>query len=241
MLPRPAYRHALELGCSVGVLTEALAARCDHVTATDIAQAALCETDGRLRAAGRRQHVTLQRTSIDCAWPADDFDLVMLSEVAYYLSAKTLRQVMDREVPNLMPGTTLLAAHWRHPVSDTPSTATEPTTSSARRPRCTKPPTIETATSSSTCLRTRHRSRWPSARAYPEPTHKPTNPVCRPRTTPFATLSTRPLENKRRALTATSAPVPAHRPRSADHPARSRHRHYRSAHRPLCRRPRTRR
>jgi cyclopropane fatty-acyl-phospholipid synthase-like methyltransferase len=120
MLPRPTYRHALELGCSVGVRTEALAARCDHVTATDIAQAALDEADTRLRAAGRRQHVTLQRTSIDCAWPADDFDLVVLSEVAYYLSANTLRQVMDREVPKLMPGATLLAAHWRHPVSAYP-------------------------------------------------------------------------------------------------------------------------
>jgi methylase of polypeptide subunit release factors len=43
----------------VGVLTVALAASCDHVTATDIAQAALDETDARLRAAARRQRVTL--------------------------------------------------------------------------------------------------------------------------------------------------------------------------------------
>ena len=120
MLPQPAYRHALELGCSVGVLTEALAAVCGHVTATDIAQAALRETDARLRATGRRGHVTLQRASIDCAWPAGDFDLVVLSEVAYYLSETTLRRVLDTEVPKLMPGTTLLAAHWRHPVSDYP-------------------------------------------------------------------------------------------------------------------------
>jgi hypothetical protein len=104
----------------VGVLTAALAASCDHVTATDIAQAALDETDARLRAAGRRQRVALQRTSIDCGWPADDFDLVVLSEVAYYLCENTLRQVMDSEVPKLMPGTTLLAAHWRHPVSGYP-------------------------------------------------------------------------------------------------------------------------
>jgi cyclopropane fatty-acyl-phospholipid synthase-like methyltransferase len=120
MLPQPTYRHALELGCSVGVLTEALAARCDHVTATDVARAALRETDARLRAAGRRQHVTLQRTSIDCAWPADDFDLIVLSEVAYYLSENTLRRVMDGEVAKLVPGTTVLAAHWRHPVSGYP-------------------------------------------------------------------------------------------------------------------------
>ena len=120
MLPQPTYRHALELGCSVGVLTEALAARCDHVMATDIAVAALYETDARLCAAGRRGRVTLQRTSIDCAWPAGEFDLVVLSEVAYYLSENTLRGVLEREVPKLMPRTTVLAAHWRHPVSDYP-------------------------------------------------------------------------------------------------------------------------
>ena len=120
MLPRPTYRHALELGCSVGVLTEALAARCEHVTATDIAAAALCETDGRLRAAGRRAQVTLLHTSIDSAWPADDFDLVVLSEVGYYLTENALRRVMETEVPRLKPGATLLAAHWRHPVRDYP-------------------------------------------------------------------------------------------------------------------------
>jgi hypothetical protein len=106
-------------------------------------QAALCETDARLRAAGRRRDVTLQRTSIDCAWPADDFDLVVLSEVAYYLSESTLRRVLDSEVPKLMPGTTLLAAHWRHPVSDYRSMATQPTTSSARHRHCAKRPTAQ--------------------------------------------------------------------------------------------------
>jgi hypothetical protein len=41
-----------------------------------------------------------------------------------------MRQTMDREVPKLMPGATLLVAHWRHPVSAYPSPPTEPTTSS---------------------------------------------------------------------------------------------------------------
>jgi hypothetical protein len=175
MLPQPTYRHALELGCSVGVLTEALAARCDHVTAT---------------------HVTLECTSIDCAWPADDFDLVVLSEVAYayYLSENTLRRVLECEVPKLMPGTTLLAAHCAIRSAATRSMATQPMTSSARRRHCTKRPTIETATSSSTSLRTRHRLRWPRTRAYPEPTHKPTDPTCAvPARRRLRRLSTQPF------------------------------------------------
>jgi hypothetical protein len=105
----------------VGILTEAPAANCGNVTATDIGQAALDETDARLSAAGRRQHVRLQRTSIDCAWPADDFDLVVLSELAYYLSKNTLRRVLDSEVSQLMPGTTVLAAHWPNKGKPRPS------------------------------------------------------------------------------------------------------------------------
>jgi ubiquinone/menaquinone biosynthesis C-methylase UbiE len=38
---------ALEVGCSIGVLTEKLAARCDRLTATDISQAALDQAKRR--------------------------------------------------------------------------------------------------------------------------------------------------------------------------------------------------
>ena len=37
LLPYRRYRHAFEPGCSVGVLTEQLASRCDRVTSTDVA------------------------------------------------------------------------------------------------------------------------------------------------------------------------------------------------------------
>ena len=55
MLPHPSYRHAFELGCSVGVLTEPLAARCDHVTSTDIAEAALAGPPSGWNALGVRR------------------------------------------------------------------------------------------------------------------------------------------------------------------------------------------
>ena len=48
MLPKPRYRSAFEPGCSVGVLTELLAARCDALLATDVAQAALDTARTRL-------------------------------------------------------------------------------------------------------------------------------------------------------------------------------------------------
>jgi hypothetical protein len=120
LLPNARYRHAFEPGCSVGVLTEQLAGRCDHVTATDVAVAALDVNHHRLVDAGCRDRVTLVRASLDEPWPATGCDLVVLSEVCYYLDPAVLRAALDREVPRLAPGATVLAAHWRHPVADYP-------------------------------------------------------------------------------------------------------------------------
>ncbi|MCW2655631.1 MAG: SAM-dependent methlyltransferase [Mycobacterium sp.] len=122
MLPYRRYRHAFEPGCSVGVLTELLTQRCDRVTATDVAQAALDGACRRLRAGGRREQATLLRRSLDEPWPPGPFDLVVLSEVGYYLQPDALRAVLDREIPQLVAGATVVAAHWRHRVDDYPMT-----------------------------------------------------------------------------------------------------------------------
>jgi SAM-dependent methyltransferase len=122
MLPHQRYHHAYEPGCSVGVLTELLASRCDRVTATDVSATALEAAAERLTRGALSDRVTLERRSLDSDWPTDEFDLVVLSEVAYYLDAESLRAVLDRECPRLATGATLIAAHWRHPVEDYPLT-----------------------------------------------------------------------------------------------------------------------
>jgi SAM-dependent methyltransferase len=120
VLPQLRYRHAFEPGCSIGTLTELLTQRCDHVTAVDVAAAALDSAGARLVAAGCRDRVTLERRGLDEPWPTGPFDLVVLSEVAYYLDGPLLAEVLRRECPRLAPGATVLAAHWRHPVQDYP-------------------------------------------------------------------------------------------------------------------------
>jgi hypothetical protein len=122
LLPHPRYRHAFEPGCSVGVLTELLAGRCDRVTATDLVPAALDAAGGRLRRSGREEAVTFLQRSLDNDWPSTDFDLIVLSEVGYYLHASVLRATLDREVPRLTSPSTVVAAHWRHVVDDYPMT-----------------------------------------------------------------------------------------------------------------------
>jgi 2-polyprenyl-3-methyl-5-hydroxy-6-metoxy-1,4-benzoquinol methylase len=122
LLPNRRYRHAFEPGCSIGTLTGPLALRCDHVTAVDVADAALRSADARLREAGCRDRVTLARLSMDATWPSGPFDLVVLSEVAYYLEAAALARVLRRECARLQPEANIVAAHWRHAVPDYPLT-----------------------------------------------------------------------------------------------------------------------
>lgn len=122
LLPSPRYLHAFEPGCSVGVLTDALAGRCDHVTAGDVAARALDAADHRLSASGRRDRVTLLKSSIDAQWPPGPFDLVVLSEICYYLEPAQLREVLDNGRSCLAEGAHVVAAHWRHFVSDYPMT-----------------------------------------------------------------------------------------------------------------------
>ena len=125
MLPHRSYRHAFEPGCSIGVLTEKLCRRCAHVTAVDVAEAALRGADDRLRDAGCRSQVTLARSSLDVPWPPGPFDLVVLSEVAYYLERTTLIEVLARECPRLPSEAVIVAAHWRHAVDEYPLTGDE--------------------------------------------------------------------------------------------------------------------
>ena len=83
-LPRRHYGSVFEPGCSIGVLTEMLATRCDRLLATDVVPAALDRARSRLAAL---RHVTLEQRAIPEEWPEAIFDLIVLSEIAYYFDA----------------------------------------------------------------------------------------------------------------------------------------------------------
>ncbi len=109
-LPRRRYRHAFEPGCSVGVLTERLAARCDAVLATDLMEPAVVEA--RRRNAGHGG-VTVEVRTLPAQWPDATFDLLVLSEFAYYFDAETLRGLLRTAAASLEDGATIVAVHWR--------------------------------------------------------------------------------------------------------------------------------
>jgi SAM-dependent methyltransferase len=116
-LPRPRYAHALEAGCSIGVLTAELALRCDRLLAVDGSADAIRQTSARTE---HLPQVTVEQRRLPDEWPAGTFDLVVLSEIGYYFAVHDLASVIDASVAALSPGGTLLAAHWRHPVTDYP-------------------------------------------------------------------------------------------------------------------------
>ena len=118
-LPRPRYRRALELGCSIGVLTQALAGRCDEILGVDVADAPLRRARERLSG---RSDIAFSQYALPHEWPEGRFDLIVMSEVGYYWDAPDLDAAITQILASLTPDGVLVACHWRHPVADYPRT-----------------------------------------------------------------------------------------------------------------------
>lgn len=103
------YARALEIGCSIGVLTERLAAECDDLLAIDVAEAALEQARARCT---RRPHVRFERRAVPAETPTGPFDLVVVSEVGYYLGRPDLRRLRDQLARGLDAEGRLLLVHW---------------------------------------------------------------------------------------------------------------------------------
>lgn len=116
-LPRARYRSAVELGCSIGLVTQLLVERCDAVLAVDIAEVPLAAARRRL---GERANARFERLALPGEWPAGTFDLVVLSEVGYYWDVDDLALAIGRIERALAPDGHLVVCHWRHPVPEYP-------------------------------------------------------------------------------------------------------------------------
>lgn len=125
-LPQAQYRRAFEIGCSIGVLTEKLAARCAELLAVDVAEAALAVARQRCAAL---PHVTVQRLQFPREQPADGapFELIVVSEVGYYWSREELAQARDWMSTHLAPSGTLLLVHYTPTATDYPLTGDDST------------------------------------------------------------------------------------------------------------------
>jgi len=120
LLPRERYRRAFEPGCANGELSAQLAARCDSLLATDLNETAVRLASERVAAL---PHVRVERGSVPDDWPAGRFDLIVISELAYYLSSPELDRLAECIKATLTPDGTLLACHWRRPFDAAPQSA----------------------------------------------------------------------------------------------------------------------
>lgn len=111
-LTKARYTNVFEPGCSIGVLSELLAPRCDRILAADISAKALAIASSR----GLPDNIQLELRSVPEDWPEETFDLILLSEVCYYLDEESFRQVIDRSGNSLEEGGQLLVVNWRQPV-----------------------------------------------------------------------------------------------------------------------------
>jgi SAM-dependent methyltransferase len=118
-LPRARYGAAFEVGCSIGVLTAQLAPRCAQLLAIDVNDCALDQARARC---ARFAHLRFERRQLPAEFPARDFDLILLSEVGYYLAYADLLALRAQCVNRLRPGGHLLLVHWTPPVPDYPLT-----------------------------------------------------------------------------------------------------------------------
>jgi SAM-dependent methyltransferase len=112
------YANGLEIGCSIGVLTQRLARITDDLLAIDVATAALDRAKAR-----NLPNVAFERREAPEEFPDGAYDLVVISEVMYYLDAPAFDATCDA-IERTLDGT-LLAVHWRPEAPRYPFTGDE--------------------------------------------------------------------------------------------------------------------
>ena len=119
VLPRPRYGTVVEAGASIGVLTRETAARADRVVGLEASSTAVARAAERL---ADTPHAEVRRAVLPGDWPDDvgGADLVIASEIGYFLQPEELDALLDAVDDSLAPGGELLLCHWRHPVEGWP-------------------------------------------------------------------------------------------------------------------------
>ncbi|MGY3052578.1 cyclopropane fatty-acyl-phospholipid synthase-like methyltransferase [Pedobacter sp. UYEF25] len=121
-LSKEKYKTALEIGCSIGVLTQRLAERCVSLISIDISKDALKSAKDRLK---DLSNVQLHLGSIPTEIPVGPFDLIVMSEVGYYLCMDDLKIAKEEIKRRLDENGELVLVHWTHEVADYPLSGDE--------------------------------------------------------------------------------------------------------------------
>lgn len=117
---RGPFVSALELGGSIGVFSARLAPRCRTLVTIDFSRVAVRIAQAEL---AHHPHARAIFGRIPDELPTGSFDLVVASEVLYYLDEETLRATLAAIERRLTPGGRLVCVHWRAPGPERPLSA----------------------------------------------------------------------------------------------------------------------
>lgn len=115
LLTRPHYQNVLEIGCSNGHLSVHLAKRAAYLLCIDVSEHAVHLATQRLQSF---EHVTVENRKIPEELYEQKFDLIVISEVAYYLTCDELDEFIKKLKHALKPEGEILCCHWRHDIQD---------------------------------------------------------------------------------------------------------------------------
>ncbi len=113
VLPKMSFGHALEIGCANGFLSELLAERCQKLLCIDANPKAIQLAKQRLE---DTDHVELQQQRIPDQFPTGAFDLIVVSEILYYLSKSEVIASLEKIKASLAVDGVVLSCHWRYPI-----------------------------------------------------------------------------------------------------------------------------
>ncbi len=124
-LPQQRFRSAFEPGCGTGELTLPLAERCDRILAADLVPRAVQLARERLRSSWGQADGKAGEGGVEIRklglpdWPSDRrFDLVVLSELGYFVSPSDWRDAVGRMAETLLEPWTVVACHWMRPFAE---------------------------------------------------------------------------------------------------------------------------
>lgn len=113
VLPKMSFEHALEIGCANGFLSELLAKRCQKLLCIDANPKAIQLAKQRLENA---DHVEFKQQRIPNEFPIGSFDLIVVSEILYYLSKSEVTACLEKIKTLLSKEGVVLSCHWRYPI-----------------------------------------------------------------------------------------------------------------------------
>lgn len=103
------FGRVLEIGCAIGSFTELIAPRATDVLAIDVSASAIKQAAQRL---SQQSHVRLETRNLPAEFPDGRFDLVIASDVLYYLPVEDLLICLGQIEAALETGGSLVAAHY---------------------------------------------------------------------------------------------------------------------------------